>query len=50
MKAEILKMKMRIWKEAKNNKEKFLKVRNFIDENREQIEKKLDDVSVIVKQ
>lgn len=43
-----LENEMRTWKEAKNNKKKFLEVRNFIDENREQIEKKLDDVSVIV--
>ncbi|HUM53559.1 MAG TPA: Smr/MutS family protein, partial [Chitinophagales bacterium] len=41
-----LENEMRIWKEAKNNKEKFLEVRNYIDDNRAQIEKKLDDVLV----
>ncbi|MEZ5026551.1 MAG: Smr/MutS family protein [Chitinophagales bacterium] len=33
---------MRQWKEQKNNKEKFLQVRKFIDENRTEIEYKLD--------
>ncbi len=41
-----LENEMRTWKEQKNNKEKFLEVRNYIDENREHIEKKLDDVPV----
>ncbi|MBK6276478.1 MAG: hypothetical protein IPF58_18120 [Saprospirales bacterium] len=36
-----LENEMRIWKEAKNNKEKFLEVRNYIDDNRAQIEKKI---------
>ena len=40
-----LENEMRIWKEAKNNKEKFLEVRNYIDDNRAQIEKKLDDTT-----
>lgn len=39
-----LENEMRSWKEQKNNKDKFLEVRGFIDENRQQIEKKLDDV------
>lgn len=42
-----LENEMRHWKEEKNNKEKFLEVRNYIDENREQIEKKLDDVTIV---
>ena len=41
-----LENEMRKWKEQINNKEKFLSVRNYIDENRESIEKKLDDVPV----
>lgn len=40
-----LENEMRAWKEQKNDKEKFLKVREHIDQNREQIEKKLDDVA-----
>jgi len=43
-----LENEMRTWKEQKNNKEKFLEVRNFIDDNREKIEKKLDDTPVII--
>jgi DNA mismatch repair protein MutS2 len=39
-----LENEMRTWKEQKNNKDKFLEVRNYIDDNRELIEKKLDDV------
>jgi DNA mismatch repair protein MutS2 len=42
-----LENEMRLWKEQKNNKEKFLEVRNFIDVNREKIEKKLDDAPQI---
>ena len=42
-----LENEMRLWKEQKNNKEKFLEVRNFIDDNREKIEKKLDDAPQI---
>ncbi len=38
-----LENEMRIWKEQKNEKSKFIEVRNYIDEQREQIEKKLDD-------
>ncbi len=38
-----LENEMRAWKEEKNNKEKFKEVRIFIDNNREIIEKKLDD-------
>jgi hypothetical protein len=34
MKAEIWKMRCVAWKEEKNNKEKFLEVRNYIDDNR----------------
>ena len=41
-----LENEMRSWKEAKNNKDKFLEVRTYIDENRAQIEKKLEDVPV----
>jgi len=43
-----LENEMRTWKEEKNNKEKFLEVRNYIDDNREQIEKKLDDIPVAI--
>jgi hypothetical protein len=42
-----LENEMRSWKEAKNNKDKFLEVRTYIDENRAQIEKKLEDVPVL---
>jgi DNA mismatch repair protein MutS2 len=38
-----LENEMRAWKEEKSDKQKFLKVREHIDENRGQIEKKLDD-------
>lgn len=38
-----LENEMRTWKEEKNNKEKFLQVRNYIDENRISIEQKLED-------
>lgn len=41
-----LENEMRAWKEQKNNKNKFLEVRNYIYDNREKIEKKLDDVPV----
>lgn len=41
-----LENEMRAWKEQKNNKEKFLEVRNYIDDNREHIEQKLDDIPV----
>jgi DNA mismatch repair protein MutS2 len=41
-----LENEMRAWKEQKNNKDKFLEVRNYIDDNREKIEKKLDDEPV----
>ncbi|MDB5227291.1 MAG: methionine transporter substrate-binding protein, partial [Bacteroidota bacterium] len=44
-----LENEMRAWKEQKNDKEKFLNVREHIDQNREQIEKKLDDVAVELK-
>lgn len=43
-----LENEMRIWKEEKNNKEKFLETRNYIDKNRVQIEKKLDDTPEVV--
>ena len=43
-----LENEMRTWKEEKSNKEKFLEVRNFIDENREQIEKKLEDIPITI--
>ena len=39
---------MRKWKEQKNDKDKFLEVRNFIDDNRTHIENKLDDVPVSI--
>lgn len=42
--SKVLENEMRTWKEQKNNKENFLQVRNFIDENRTQIEKKLEDI------
>lgn len=38
-----LENEMRTWKEQKNNKEKFLDVRKYIDINREKIEQKLED-------
>ncbi|MBK9328149.1 MAG: Smr/MutS family protein [Sphingobacteriales bacterium] len=38
-----LENEMRVWKEQKNEKSKFIEVRKYIDEQREQIEKKLDD-------
>ncbi|HRB69737.1 MAG TPA: Smr/MutS family protein, partial [Chitinophagales bacterium] len=38
-----LENEMRTWKEQKNNKEKFLDVRNFIDVHRENIEIKLSE-------
>lgn len=38
-----LENEMRIWKEQKSEKSKFIGVRKYIDEQREQIEKKLDD-------
>ena len=38
-----LENEMRTWKEEKNNKEKFLNVRNYIDKNRTTLEHKLDD-------
>lgn len=38
-----LEKEMRAWKENKEDKTKFLKVRGHIDQNRELIEKKLDD-------
>lgn len=43
-----LENEMRTWKEEKNNKEKFLEIRNYIDENRIQIEKKLDDIPPVI--
>jgi len=43
-----LENEMRTWKEEKNNKEKFLEIRNYIDKNRVQIEKKLDDTPDVV--
>jgi DNA mismatch repair protein MutS2 len=43
-----LENEMRKWKEQKNDKDKFLEVRNFIDDNRTHIENKLDDVPVSI--
>lgn len=45
--SKTLENEMRIWKEEKNNKEKFLHVRDFIDENRAQIEIKLNEVPTV---
>ncbi|MFN8263465.1 MAG: Smr/MutS family protein [Chitinophagales bacterium] len=41
-----LENEMREWKEQKDSKEKFITVRKFIDNNRESIERKLDDAPV----
>lgn len=43
-----LENEMRKWKEQKNDKDKFLEVRNFIDDNRTHIENKLDDAPVTI--
>ena len=43
-----LENEMRTWKEEKNNKEKFLEIRNYIDKNSVQIEKKLDDIPPVI--
>ena len=42
-----LENEMRAWKEQKNEKEKFLEVRRYIDENREKIEQKLEDAPAV---
>jgi DNA mismatch repair protein MutS2 len=48
MESRALENEMRAWKEQKGEKSKFIEVRNYIDDHRADIEKKLDDTASAV--